>query len=191
MKSEIINAGNNAPAEMPKNVQEISGSSQGEIESAKFLVKKVLEREETFMDRYFPSKDVKIKKQKNAELVDIHLSDRNELYKMVGQVMRKNFAETANIYLSDQMVQGKVYLTKRLSEGITQAADKFEEEQSKLMDILQQKADNVMNWNGSLKEKFMNRLEKEVDMYLDAYENVKFSLMKDLQGIKDALIKAS
>ncbi len=191
MKSEIINAGNNAPAEMPKNVQEISGSSQGEIESAKFLVKKVLEREETFMDRYFPSRDVKIKKQKNAELVDIHLSDRNELYKMVGQVMRKNFAETANIYLSDQMVQGKVYLTKRLSEGITQAADKFEEEQSKLMDILQQKADNVMNWNGSLKEKFMSRLEKEVDMYLDAYENVKFSLMKDLQGIKDALIKAS
>lgn len=190
MKPEIINAGSNAPAEMPKSVQEISGSSQGEIESAKFLVKKVLEREETFMDRYFPTKDIKIKKQKNAELLDVHLSDRNELYRMCGQVMKKNFAETANIFLSDQMVQGKVYLTQRLSEGITQTADKFEIEQAKLMDILQQKADTVMNWGGSLKGKFMGRLEKEVDMYLDAYESVKFSLMKDLQAVKDALIKA-
>jgi ribosomal protein L16/L10AE len=190
MKTEIINSGNSAPAEMPKSVQEISGSSQGEIESAKFLVKKVMEREETFMDRYFPTKDVKIKKQKNAELVDIHLSDRNELYKMCGQVMKKNFAETANVFLSDQMVSGKVYLTQRLTEGITQAADKFEVEQAKLMEILQQKADTVMNWGGSLKEKFMGRLEKDVDMYLDAYESVKFSLMKDLQAVKDALIKA-
>jgi hypothetical protein len=190
MQTEIVKTDSNVPAQVQNNIKEINQNSQGEIDSAKFLVKKVLEREDTFMDRFFPGKDTKIKRQRNAELVDIHLTDRNDLYKMVGQVMKKNFAETANVYLSDQMVQGKVYLTQRLSEGITQAADKFEMEQAKLMEILQQKADNVLNWSGSLKNKFMDRLEKEVDMYLDAYEAVKFSLMKDLQGIKDALIKA-
>lgn len=190
MKSEIINTGNKMAAQMPKTVQEVNSSSQGEIDSARFLVQKVMEREDTFMDRFFPSKELKIKKQKNADMISQHLTDRNELYRMCGEVMRKNFAETANIFLSDQMVQGKVYLTQRLTEGITMAADKFEIEQARLMDILQRKADNVINWSGSLKEKFMSRLEKDVDMYLDAYDNVKFSLMTDLQAVKDALIKA-
>ena len=161
-----------------------------QITGAQMIIEKVMNKEETFLSRIFPSKEVRARREKDTELIKQSLEDRNKMYSMLRETQRKYFAEQANIFLSDKMISGKVYLVSKMSEGINEAIGKFESEQEKFYHILQQKADVSENWQGSLKPVYMKRLEGEIEKLLDAFQNVKFGLISDLENVRNLLIKA-
>lgn len=170
-------------------VNDNSFSDKQQIERAKNLVDKVLAKEETFLTRFFPSKEVKAKREMDATLIRQELGDRNKMLSILRETQIKYFTEAANVFLSDKMIQSKTYLAERLTEAINGAVDNLEREQIRFYETLQRKSDNVSNWQGSLATKFQAKADTEIDELLDKFLKLKYELIEDLHAIKDNLIK--
>lgn len=170
-------------------VNDNSFSDKQQIERAKNLVDKVLSKEETFLTRFFPSKEVKAKREMDAALIKQELGDRNKMLSILRETQIKYFTEAANVFLSDKMIQSKTYLAERLTEAINGAIENLEREQIRFYETLQRKSDDVSNWQGSLAAKFQNKADIEIDELLEKFLKLKYELIDDLHAIKNNLIK--
>ena len=170
-------------------VNDSNFSDKQQLDRAKILVDKVLAKEETFLTKFFPSKEVKAKREMDASLIRQELGDRNKMLSILRETQIKNFTEAANVFLSDKMIQSKTYLAERLTEAINGAVENLENEQIRFYETLQRKSDNVSNWQGSLAEKFQQKADTEIDVLLEKFLKLKYELLDDLHAIKDNLIK--
>lgn len=164
-------------------------SDKSQIATAENVVVRIINKEETLMSKFFPSKEDKARREKDVELIQQALGDRNKMYAILKETQVKNFREAANVFLSDQMIKSKTYLSEKLTEAINDAAAKLENEQVRFYETLQKKVDAVNNWEGSLKEKFQRTTDKEIDNLIEQFITLKYNLLNDLHAIKDNLIK--
>lgn len=164
-------------------------SDKSQISIADNIVLRIINKEETIMSKLFPSKEIKARREKDIELIQQALGDRNKMYAILKETQVKNFREAANVFLSDQMIKSKKYLSDKLMEAINDAEEKLEMEQVRFYETLQKKVDAVDNWKGSLKEKFQKTTDSEIDNLIEQFINLKYELLKDLHAIKDNLIK--
>lgn len=164
-------------------------SNSEQIVFAQSVINKVLAKEETFLNRYFPTAEVRARRQKDAELISQALGDRNEMYRILRQTEIKNFKEAANRFLSVEMVKGKAGLAELLTKAINVVTESFEAETERFYNTMERMATNVDGRQGRLAKRFQEETDKEIDMLLDKFFELKSGLLNDLTGIKDELLK--
>jgi len=145
--------------------------------------------EETFLNRYFPTAEVRARRQKDSELISQALGDRNEMYRILRQTEIKNFKEAANRFLSVEMVKGKAGLAELLTKAINVVTESFESETARFFDTMERMNASAQDRQGRLAARFQQETDKEIDMLLDKFFDLKSGLLNDLTGIKDELLK--
>jgi hypothetical protein len=169
--------------------QSTSFSDKTQLVKAEWIIDRILDKEETLLSRIWPSAEARAKREKNTQLISQALGHRNEMYRILRETQLANFLEAANVFLSDKMIQNRVYLAERLTQAINDTTQKMEAETERFLIILQKKADTVDSWGGSLGKLFKEKNDTEIRSFIDAFYEMKFSLLSDLHKIKDNLIK--
>jgi len=164
-------------------------NDKSQIISAENVVERILSKEENIMTKLFPSKQIKARREKDTELIKQALGDRNKMYAILKETQVKNFREAANVFLSDQMIKSKKYLSEKLTEAVNDATIKLESEQIRFYTTLQKKVDDVNNWKGSLAAKLQKKTDEEIDTLIEQFITLKYDLLNDLHAVKDNLIK--
>jgi len=166
-----------------------NASNSEQIVFAQAVINKVLDKEETFLNRYFPTAEVRARRQKDSELISQALGDRNEMYRILRQTEIKNFKEAANRFLSVEMVKGKAGLAELLTKAINVVTESFESETARFFDTMERMNASAQDRQGRLAARFQQETDKEIDMLLDKFFDLKSGLLNDLTGIKDELLK--
>ncbi len=164
-------------------------SDNSQIAIADEVVARIVNKEESFMTKYFPSKEDKARREKDIELIKQALGDRNKMYKILRETQVKNFTLAANDFLTKQMTKSSSFLIAQLSTTINDAIEKIDIETERFYETLQKKQDRADNWQGSLKEKIKSETVKEIDKLSDQFSDLKENLMNDLIKIREKLIK--
>ncbi len=174
--------------ETPTN-SSIDYSDQSQITIADKVVANILQKEETFMNKYFPSREDKARREKDIELINQALGDRNKMYAILRETQIKNFTIVANDFLTQQLAKGETGKVKILTTAINDAIIKIDEETGRFYQTIQNKLDRAENWKGSAKEMIQKDTDQDIKNLSEKFNQIKEDLMIDLSKIREKLIK--
>lgn len=160
-----------------------------QIAIADAVVAKIMQKEDNFYSKLFPSKEYRARTEKDIELISQALGDRNKMYAILRETQIKNFTLAANNFLTDQMVKSNTYIAGQISTSVNDAIEKIDRETERFYYIIQKKQDRAENWQGSRKDMILKSTSNEIEILSDQFNQLAIDLINDLIKLKENLIK--